>query len=242
MIRWLAVLVLTGFASAAQADVLGSLRETLRALPGKAAISASGERRTDLEVTDKPREQTALRFSVSAGPAGLQLNFPPDTMARADADRRSLEMDQPRPAARALATLDAGDLSAMLNVAPDLLRDLEGATLRSDTAVRFEDAPARLLELALVVRLPAADAKRVNDAQGLLRLWLDAEGLPISAERSVRLKGRVMLIGFEMNDSLSRRLVRRGDRLVALREERRQQGSGFGAQSRDERFTTLQLP
>lgn len=225
----------------ARADALDDLRQTLRGLPGKTAISGSAERRIDIEVSEKPREQASVKFGFSAGPSGLQLTHVPEVLALAEADRLNPDPDKPRPVARALDSVQASELSAMLSVAPALLHDLERAKLRSETGVTLNGAAVRLLEFEVPLRMPAADLKRVKESSVVLKLWLGADGVPVAAERSVRIKGRVMMIGFEIHETLARTLARRGDRLLGLREERRLDSSGFGASTRDIRITTLQV-
>lgn len=237
----LAALLWAAADHAQAADALDSLREALRGLPGKSAVSAAAERKIDFELTDKPHEQSSVRFNISAGPSGLQLSFPQDVVARVESDRQNLNPDQPHSTVRALDYLYAADLASALNGALDLLRDLDGATLRSDTATTLNGAPARLLEADIVLRMTTADVKRVKKSTSVLKVWLGADGVPLAMERSVQAKGSVMLISFEFGDTLARSFTRKGDRLVAVREERRISSAGFGATSRDERITTIQL-
>lgn len=225
----------------AHADALDDLRQALRGLPGKAAVSGNAERKIDIDISEKPREQASVKFGFAAGPAGLQLTHAPEVLALAEADRLNPDPDKPRPFARALDSVQASELAAMLNVAPALLHDLERAKLRSETSDTLNGASVRLLEFELPLRMPAVDLKRVKESSIVLKLWLGADGVPVAAERSVRIKGRVMMIGFEIHETLARTLVRRGDRLLGLREERRLDSSGFGASTRDVRITALQL-
>jgi hypothetical protein len=73
-----------------------------------------------------------------------------------------------------------------------------------------------------------------------MRVWLDADGVPLAVERKYRLKGSRFLISFEAGESSSVTLGRVKSRLVATSSTRESEGSGMGFSSQERTVITLQ--
>jgi hypothetical protein len=74
------------------------------------------------------------------------------------------------------------------------------------------------------------------------RIWLGPDGVPVAAERTVLLQGRIFLIiGFEIEQKDAVRFGRSGDRLVVLRQESDSRSSGAGERRDRHARTTLTL-
>lgn len=236
-------MALLAFAPACAAlDVLDQVRGVLDQLKGSSAVEIKLERQVFREQKDKPREEGRTQLAVSAGPAGLTVVYPPSELQRAEAEKRQSDPDQAKPASMALESLDAVELSALTNYATNLSRMLEGAKLKGRSAAAYEGKPAQLLELELAVPLSTSARKHINSASSSMKLWVAEDGTPLSLESQAVFKGRIFLIGFEASEFHSRKFTLRGDRLITVREERRNQGSGFGESSKDGRITVIQLP
>jgi hypothetical protein len=236
------LLLMFGLVPHASADALDSVRDALRALPGKTPLHATLERRIDIDQKGKTRVQGAATVAVSSGVGGVQLDFPSEQLARAAAEKQDADNENPHSLARALGSLDVTEIAATLNCAAALLHDLDGAKLLKDSSVSLRGAPARLLELELVVHLSKADQKHLSDTTSSMKLWLGADGLPLASEKQTLAKGSFMLISFSANEFQARDFAHRADRLVAVREERRLESAGFGESAKDQRVTSVTLP
>jgi hypothetical protein len=176
------------------------------------------------------------------GPAGLAVRWerPLLERARAEEARQATEPEAPTPTRQALADLDAAKLADLLDAAPSLTRALEKAVLLEDRADALDGSPARLLVLRFDPVLRARDRKYVKEVEATARLWLGADGVPLAAERLVRVKGRAFLVvSFESEQRETFRFARAGDRLLAVRHERVASSSGGGESGERRSITTL---
>lgn len=243
--RLLLCLLLT--ATALRADPLVDLRATLRRLAGSDPVRAT----VDFAFSDttgdekKPQKQEGNATAVIALDAdGLRLTWAPDLLAaaRTEADNGAGKPKQPTPTRDAISRLNAVQLHDYLDAAAELARSLASAKLLTSEDTSWNNQPARLLTLRLEPALSDEDKKVIKEIDGTARLWLAADGTPLAAESSLRLKGRVMMVvGFEHSEKEQYTFGRAGDRLVVATHQRETADSGGGQRARSKTNVTIRL-
>ena len=153
--------------------------------------------------------------------------------------RRS-DPDAPPPQTE-LGGLSAWDAVALLDAAPGLLNELEGATLVEARADLRDGRPALRLSLALRRRSDPDLDSAIKQYEDTLQLWLDDEGWPSAMERTVRIRGSKFLVRFAGETRLSASYVRVADRLVVARQVEESVSEGMGNRDRETRRTTVTL-
>lgn len=226
----------------AEADPLAAVRAALRQFPGKAPITAQLERAVTNERKDRPLEAGRATFDIKAGPNGISIGYPADLLEQIRAERADTDPEKAKPARRTLENFDAIDVADMLNSATGLLSDLEGATLRNDTAAEYDGRPARLLELELVLRVSKADSKWLKSGSRTMKLWTTPDGVPLAAESEGAFSVGLLIFTFDARELRSQTFAPVGDRLATLRRAVRFDGEGLGESTHSHSETTLRLP
>lgn len=230
--RRIAALLLAVLAAPAHAERLDELRTSLAGWKGTQAVSgtlALTFSRQDHADAAGSVPAVTLDVPVHADRDGVSLRWTPELLERLRSERANPDPDHRGPVGEGSRELGAERLSGDLDMAPVLARWLKDARLSGEREVDLDGRPARLLEIALTVPLTRKDKKYVNQIDATLKLWLDAAGEPLAADRKVALKGRALLvIGFEQTESSHYRFRRVGDRLLAVEHSEELAGSGGG--------------
>jgi hypothetical protein len=217
------------------------VRATLQRFTGQAPISAVVERAVTSERKERPLEAGRATLDVTAGPAGVSGGYPAAVLEQLRAEAADTDPEKPKPMRRTLQDFDAIEVGYMLNGAPALLNDLDGATLKGATASEHEGRPARLLDLDLVMRVSKADRKWVKTARRSMKLWVDADGVPLAAESDSEFVVGLLMFTFDARESRSQAFHRTGDRLVTVKRVTRFDGEGLGESQHLTTETTLRL-
>lgn len=220
------------FASAAQADALADLRATLSGLhadkPLAATLSVHSTTHSDEDNAKVSRAQ--VQVSVASGADGLHLGFSPKLLERADQEAGSSarDKDAPTPIKDLLDKLNPVNVQPMVDFAPALLHDLEGVTLASERDEVHGGKPSHLLVFDIPLPESAGKKMSVKHYTGQLKVWLDADGVPLATKKIVDVKGRKLLISiaFSTNSNYALRLI--GTRLVAVSRHVEEKHSVFG--------------
>lgn len=225
----------------AEGGALDAVRAALKQFTGTAPVSAVLERAVTSERKDRPLEAGRATLEVSAGPAGISIGYPGTVLEQLRAEAADTDPEKPRPLRRTLQDFDAIEVANMLNGAPGLLNDLDGATLTAVSDGAYEGRPARLLELDLVLRLSKADSKWVKNARRSMKLWVDADGVPLAAESDSEFVVGLLIFTFDARETRSQAFHRVGDRLATLRRSTSFDGEGLGESQHLTTDTTLRL-
>lgn len=227
--------------SPANGGTLAGLSETLSRLTGTSSIRATVDRQLSREMTGHTPEQGRTSLTVQADASGVSLTYPATEVRRAESEGRERDPDKPRPATSALESVDVVEIASYLNYSSALLRELDGARLRRESNVTYAGQPARLLELELKVRIPKAEARHVKESISTMKLWLAQDGTPLASEIASKFRARFLVITFEGAGKEVRRFARAGDRLLVIREDRRNSGSGIGRSMKQRTITSLRI-
>ena len=228
------------------ADGLTDVRATLQKLQSDQVLRARIEtkiRRSDGE-SDKQKQSLAVStVIVESGPQGLTLSWSREQIkqSRAAAWAQVANPDAPRSDLATLKTLAAGDALNLLDAADPLRRGLEKAVLQEDKRDTYQGKPTRLLIIKVDLGLDEEERKALKSSEGVLKLWLDGEGVPLAMERDLQARFSKFLVGFRVHDHETREFQRAGGRLVVIRSSKDSSGSGLGHSDESHTTTTVTL-
>ncbi|HYC62872.1 MAG TPA: hypothetical protein VEK79_25250 [Thermoanaerobaculia bacterium] len=154
---------------------------------------------------------------------------------------RTTNVETPTPTANALAEIDTVETSNALDCAPMLLRLIHGAKLLSDAQGTFQGKPVRVLVLRVEDRIEKEDKGRVKMGENKLTLWLGPDLVPVGAEHLVNAKISVLFLKAESKQKKSWYFTQVADRLVRVRHESTQSGSGMGQKSNETVISTVRV-
>ena len=247
--RLLAVLLLLPAPSLVHADALAQLRQALAGLPATQPVRATveleftGTERTDDDDDSGAKPETArLAVRAEAGGDELRVLWPRSILDAVAAERGGRDPDAGQPLRAALARVDVQDIDGYLNAAPALLDLIDQATVKADAPDTRDGRALRRLTLGLDPPLNAQARKYVKEIDATASIWLDDDGMPVAAERALRIGGRAMLvISFSNETRESWEFARRGDRLVVTRHDRDSNSSGGGESGSERSRSSLRF-
>ena len=225
------------------ADTRAELRNHLAQLKGQETIEAAFDvavwSRTTFDGNKIEQGQTVFR--VRSGPEGVEFQYPPAELARADDEEKKYRSNPElkTPTMTAIRELDAIDARDMLNFAPTLLSFLERGKLLSEKASTYAGQPARLVSISVDPPIPQTLKKRLRDVKYIVNVWIAADGYPVGAEATLHGKARFLVVSFEHNQTQRWAFTRKGDRLVVVRHNDQSNGSGLG--NKFERKLSVQI-
>lgn len=244
------LLLLTLLAAAcltARADTRSELHATLSGFGGASAVKAEVGYEYWSETGDKEgmaEEACTVAVGIEEDAGGLHVMWRRDTLADAAEEVRAASVggEVKTPMRRAMGLLSATVLSGYLNGAVELNRWLGQSELEKEEAVDWKGAPATLLTFKNTPRVNAQTKKYLKELVSTVRVWVGEGGVPLAADRSVRFKGRALLVlSFESSDCDAFEFAVRGDRLVVTRHARETHGSGTGGKNTQKTVATLTL-
>lgn len=218
---------------AADTVTLAQLRATLQRLTPRQPLQARVQVRVSTRSgsDSKPKVVSGqLALTLDDGADGLGIHLPAAMLAAAARESAAHQRnpDVPMPVHDALEALDPAQLVDLADFAPALLRALEGATLTGQADVTHAGTPAHVMHFRIPSLLSKAQRSAIKHYQGTLTVWLGADGVPVAMHEERRYSGRRFFISFTISGTRTATLVRRGDRLLSLRYQSRQGGSGLG--------------
>ncbi len=232
----------------AHADGLGDLKSALTRLQGQAPLKAQIDAKTWSRQNDgKDNEDTqgAASVTVEESAKGLSVLYSKDMLSKLESEERHKERDAKAktPTLTALNEVNSSALRPMLFAASGLSRSLEKAVFKSEKADVFNGRPARQLNFALTLeKLSEKDRKYVKKFDGVLDVWIAEDGTPLGSRSSQSVSGRAyVVVSFELKNEEEWVYAVVGDRLIALRKESRNSGSGMGEKGEGKSVKTLQV-
>lgn len=221
-----------------RADGLSDLKAALQRLKGRGPLAAQAQVQTWSREGGKKAEPKVGGATVRLedGPQGLKLGWTPAQLERLANPKGKKAKDGD---AEALNSLDAGEALRLLRAAEDLLGELEEASPIGEQAEPWEGRPARKLTLAMSLGQDEEERKVFKEAKSVAQIWIGPDGVPLAMVHQLDLKGRVMLISFEVHTKIHRRYQTHQGRLLLVKEDKEVSGSGMGKTGEGRTLTTL---
>ncbi len=214
----------------ARADAVADLRVTLGRLHATEPLAATLQVSSTVKGEEDKTTHAQLQISVASGSDGLSMGFSPDLLQRAshEAVVNAKNPDAPTPIRDLLGELSPVSVQPMVDFAPVLLRQLDGATLASERDEAYAGKPAHLL--LFDVTLPASVGKEmtIKHYTGQLKVWLGTDGVPVAVQKVVDVKGRKLLISINVGDTTSYVLKLVGTRLLVASRRSEETHAVFG--------------
>lgn len=230
--RLILAMLLAGlaFPALARADAVADVRATLARLQPTQPLAATLRVSSTVKDDEGKTTHAQLQLSVASGSEGLNLGFSPALLQRAarEAAINAKNKDAPTPIGDLLGELSPVSVQPMVDFAPVLLRQLDGATLASQSDEAYDGKPAHLL--LFDVPLPASASKQmtIKHYTGQIKVWLGADGVPVAVQRVVQVKGRKLLISIDIGNTTRYTLKVIGTRLFAVSRHSEESHSVFG--------------
>ncbi|MGK5054724.1 hypothetical protein [Janthinobacterium sp. RB2P8] len=145
------------FCGTAPADGVADLNAALARLQGQMPIKAQGESKTwRREGEGKAAEDDTgqATVAVEGGPAGLQVLYSKEVLAKVEAEQRA-RMKDPKvkaPIGFALGEMKATELRSMVSAVDALSRDIEEAVFSGEKMDSYKGKPARLCRYQLCAK------------------------------------------------------------------------------------------
>ena len=216
----------------AGASTLDDLRAQL-GRPGQGLLKATVDVKSlNRNGEGKELEERAGEASVHIedGPQGLKVAFARELLQKAEAEELSKAADpkSKAPTLAGLGKLEPATLRDLINPAPRLGRLLDRAKLKSERAEAWQGKPAMLLSFDLEKeKMTGKAAEFIKNYSGTLDVWVNAQGVPLAARLREAISGRAFLVfSFEQQQEEELQYGVAADRLVLVKTESRNQGSG----------------
>jgi len=225
----LLVLAVSLAASSATGDPLADLREVLRRYPARSSFAATVQVIADTQGVSGARNGSTT-FEVEDGPGGLTIHVSSNSLAAAEseAEKKKRDPDSLTPTRSAMVALTVFDVIDALDASAMLLDNLSGATLLEQKPSIRDGKPATLLRIKVKPTLATARGRFVNEPTVELRLWIDANGVPVAAERDSNYSASVLFFKAGNVRKEKWAFAVHGDRLYASRNDQDDQASALG--------------
>lgn len=230
-----------------RADGLTDVRATLLKMPSDQPLRARVEIKTRNSggESDKQKQQAEgiSAVIVESGAQGLKLSWSPEQInqSRKAAWEKIANPDAAKSDLATLTALDAGEALGLLDAADLLRRWLEKATLQEDRLDTFQRKQARLLVIRVDLPLNQEARKVLKTSDGVLKLWLDEDGVPIAADRVINLRFSKFFLSYRVREHDAREFQSAGGRLIVTRAAHDSSGSGLGHSEESRSTTTVTL-
>lgn len=228
------------------ADPLGDIRAALGKLTASQPIRATYELQRSVANEGKFDNDAFTGKAVVEleGEGGdFRVVFPRpllDQISR-EQESRMQDVNRPTPTVSALSQIDPVETANAIDFAPTLLRMLHGARVVSDAASTFQGKPARALVLRLADRIEKKNAGRVKVSENRLTLWLGPDLIPVGAEHILNAKFSFLIFKGESKQKKSWYFAQVADRLVRVRHESTESGTGMGQKSHETVVATVKV-
>jgi hypothetical protein len=226
------------------ADGLSDLRGALQKLQSDQPLRAKVEvqtRRQGGEKDDQKQSQGGGAVIAELGPQGLKLNWSPEQIRQSRQAAREQAADPDADHARlgALTALDADEAASLLDYAEPLKLLLDKAVLQEERAEKYKGKPARLLVLKPDLQMNREERKAVKSTEAVLKIWLDADGLPLAMDQTIAIHASKFFISFNFSGHESREFQRAAGRLVVKSSSKDNSGAGFGHSNESHTTTSV---
>jgi hypothetical protein len=192
------------FNAVAETDGLSLLKKTLSELQGSLPISAIYQRAykeiSDADDKNDRKETNGLmRVLVTKDEQGLQVIYPKILLATIEQETgaKAIDEDAETPTLNAVNGINAAGVHNQLSSANKMLREINKATFIDEQAYSYNDIPTRLLRFNLPLEAVINDAKTrdyVSTFEGVYKIVIDQDGVPLETQIEFKGKGRAFLV------------------------------------------------
>lgn len=229
-----------------RADGLRDLKAALFRLQGQSPIKA----RVELSLWQRKKNggdpiitQGECQTAAEDGPAGIQVRFSPQILARSanEGMEKVKNADRPTPCMDCMKELDARRIWEYLGYASNILRDLEQCRLASEESATLDGQPIRRLRFTTNPSLPSSIRRLLGKLETDVQIWIALDGTPLNAEINYTYKGSRFFIGF--SGWHKEKLVFRvhDQRLVVVKHDWEENFEGFSMDSAEHKIYTLSV-
>lgn len=225
------------FVPLAKADSLSDLKTTLATLKGDSTIRAKVSvklEKTAGEGKALEHQTGSATIHLEASAQGFNINYSPELLKQLALEQIALESTEYAPVktANLAATeaINADNLRKMTDASEYLNNKLARATFKNEQADTVQNQPARLLTFDLRNgNLSKKEQAYVKTYEGILKVWLTENGIPLASTWEETYAGRAYLVvGFKVAQKENIAYTLAGKRLVATRYETLNKSAGGG--------------
>lgn len=232
----------------AHADGLADLKSAMTRLQGQTPFKAHVEAKTwnkQGEGKDAEEAQGQASVNIEDGPRGLQVFYSKEVLARIETEEKNAKEKSQRnksPTLSGLREFSASDLRSMISATGYLNRMMERGNFKSERAENYGGKPSRVVSFDIPVeRLSERERKYVKKFEATFDVWIAADGTPLASRLFNAISGRAFLVvSFETKNEEEYVFSVVGDRLIALRKESKNSGSGAGEKGESKVVITLE--
>lgn len=212
------------------ADALSDLRAVLQRYPARApfVVSATVQVNGDSQGMAGARSGST-NFEVEWGADGLLIRVPPSALGAAEneAEEKKRNPENSTPTRTAMVALTIFDVIDGLDSAAMILNDLDQASLVSAVPSPRGGKAATLLRIKVKPTL-AGTSRFVKEPKIELRVWVDANGIPVAAERDSNYSASFVVVSASNIRKERWEFAVFGDRLYAARSDEENRASAVG--------------
>lgn len=230
MHRRVALLALCLLATNARAVTLDDVRRPLNEMRGATPLN--------VKIDSHHRRLDEKKKSESSGTSRAEDD---GTHLRLVHDKNELRKAHAKTDQRADHSVSAAEAFELMNYAPKLLKALDGATLRRVSQSTIDGSAATLLEITPVREKDEDGDRWIKSYADTLLLWIGPGGVPIAAERTWKIKARIVVIGAEFDKKEKFRFIRTGDRLLVSKMTTESSASGLGQKENGVKSATVAI-
>jgi len=222
----------------AHADALTDLRTTLQSLNANTQITGTLDVQST-KVTQKvdkgksreveQRPPAELNFDINTGD-GLGIHLSQALLQQVNAEQQAHADDpeKPTPITDLLRDADPMQVEHIVSAAPMLLHELDGAKSPTVTSAQLDGSPVQVLTVTVPLKVSKKDSSNVKDYQGVMTIWINAQGMPLAYQQTFHAKFCKFLFCVTVDEVRNGKLQAYDGRLVAMSytDEHKQSGMG----------------
>lgn len=228
------------------ADGLADFRNALTRLQSTAPIAVNAQFKLfgrSGEHNELIEREGLINLRLEDGAGGLRVSYSPELVAQLHAEELAKIEDEnvKNSALNAVGQFEYWEWRELLYPAAQLELVLERYRFISETEDEFNGHSRRLLMFEMPKeKIDKNYRKYVKKYSNQLKIWINNEGIPLASQLTEEGTGRIFIvIGFSFKNEIHTEYQRRGDRLLAVKREVKDESSGATMQSQRHFISTL---
>jgi len=239
------LILLLAFALPLHADAFADLRGALGRLTARGPIRATYEVQRAVTnegkwANEKFNGRAAVELEGDGEGVRVAFTRPLLEQVTRELQVRAHDRKQPTPTVSALNEISAVAAAEAIDAGPSILHMIDDAKVVEDREGTWQGKPVRVVIFRLADKRDS-DFGKQTILENKLTLWLGADHLPVAAEHLHAAKFSFLVFKGEAKSKRSWHFAHVGDRLVRLRQEESESGSGLGQKGSSAFVATLQV-